>query len=100
MLGVYLLTVLAALVRVWRHGRRPIPLVVLGLGVAVLVYVLRDTFIPLPAGPFRWVALAAAGSTSLGIAFALIPSVQRRLGRSALLRAATGERSLDNMSTG
>jgi amino acid transporter len=89
-LGVYLLTVVAALVLVWRHGRRPIPLLILGLGVAVLVYVLRDTFIPLPSGPFGVVALAAAGSTMLGIAFSLIPAVHRRLGGSELLRAVGG----------
>jgi len=90
-LGVYLLTVVAALVLVWRDGRRPIPLLILGLGVAVLLYVLRDTFIPLPSGPFRVVALAAAGSTMLGIAFALIPAVHRRLGDSPLLRAVGSE---------
>ena len=89
-LGVYLLTVAAALVLVWRRGRRPIPLLILGLGVAVLLYVLRETFIPLPSGPFRVVALAAAGSTMLGIAFSLIPAVCRRLGDSELLRAVGG----------
>ncbi len=94
-LGVYLLTVIAAMVLVWRHGRRPVPLLVLGLGVATLVYVLRDTFIPLPAGPFGVVALAAMGSTILGIGFALIPTVHRRLGASKLLRAVGGERLPD-----
>lgn len=93
-LGVYLLTVVAAMVLVWRHGRRPIPLLILGLGVAVLVYVLRDTFVPLPSGPFRWVALAAAGSTAAGIVFALIPAVHRRLDNSPLLRAVAGDRAL------
>jgi amino acid transporter len=96
-LGVYLLTVVAALVLVWRHGRRPIPLLILGLGVAVLLYVLRDTFIPLPSGPFRVVAVAAAGSTMLGIAFCLIPAVHRRLGDSELLRAiGRGENMRDS----
>jgi amino acid transporter len=95
-LGVYLLTVLAALVLVWRHGRRPIPLLILGLGATVLLYVLRDTFIPLPSGPFRVVALAAAGSTMLGIAFSLIPEVHRRLGDSDLLRAVGGQNMVDS----
>jgi amino acid transporter len=93
-LGVYLLTVVAAMVLVWRHGRRPIPLVILGFGAAVLLYVLRDTFIPLPSGPFGVVALAAAGSTMLGIAFSLVPAVHRRLGDSELLRAVSGENML------
>ena len=94
-LGVYLLTVFAALVLVWRHGRRPRPLLILGLGVAVLLYVLRDTFTPLPSGPFGVVALAAAGSTMLGIAFSLIPAVHRRLGDSELLRAVGRENMRD-----
>jgi amino acid transporter len=95
-LGVYLLTVIAAMALVWRHGRRPIPLLILGLGAAVLLYVLRDTFIPLPAGPFRVVALAAASSTMLGIAFSLVPAVHRRLGDSELLRAVSGEDMLNS----
>jgi len=86
-LGVYLLTVIAALVLAWRRGRRPVPLIVLSVGVVVLGYVLRDTFSPLPAGPFGVVALAALGSTILGIALALIPSLHRRLRGSELLRA-------------
>jgi amino acid transporter len=93
-LGVYLLTVLAAMVLVWRHGRRPIPLLIRGLGAAVLLYVLGDTFIPLPSGPFRVVTLAAAGSTLLGIAISLIPAVHRRLGDSELLRAVSGENTV------
>ena len=49
-LVVYLLTVIAALVLVWQRGHRPVPLATLTVGVAVLAYVLRDTFTPLPAG--------------------------------------------------
>lgn len=64
-LGVHLLTVIAAIVVVGRHGRRPVPLWVFGLGVPAVLYVRRDTFIPLPAGPFGVVALAAMGSTIL-----------------------------------
>jgi len=85
---VYLLTVIAALVLVWRRGRRPIPLAILTLGIIVLGYVLRDTFSPLPAGPFRAVALAALASAVLGIALALNPSIHGRLRSSALLSAA------------
>ncbi|MGH2895263.1 MAG: APC family permease [Solirubrobacteraceae bacterium] len=87
-LVVYLLTIIAALVLVWRRGRRPIPLVILTLGMLVLGYVLRDTFSPLPAGPFRAVALAATASVIVGIILALIPSVHGRLRSSALLNAA------------
>ncbi len=90
-LVVYLLTVIAALVMVWRQGRRPLPLAVLAVGVVVLGYVLRDTFTPLPAGPFRFVAIAALVSLVVGIGLALVPAVARRLRASALLRAAAIE---------
>ena len=86
-IGVYLLTVVAALVLVWRRGRRPLALIVLTIGAAILVYVLRDTFVPLPAGSFAIVALAALGSTVAGIALAFVGPVHRRLHSSALLRA-------------
>ncbi len=87
-LVVYLLTVIAALVLVWRRGRRPIPLAVLTLGILVLGYVLRDTFSPLPAGPFRAVALAALASVIVGMALAQLGPVRARLRSSALLSAA------------
>jgi amino acid transporter len=85
---VYLLTVVAALVLVWRRGRRPLPTATLSVGVVVLGYVLRDTFTPLPAGPFRFVACAALASVVVGVAITLLPSIHRRLEASPLLRAA------------
>ncbi len=86
-LVVYLLTVIAALVFVWRRGRRPLPLATLAVGVVVLGYVLRDTFSPLPAGPFGVVAVGAAGGLAAGIVIAMVPAVGRRLESSELLRA-------------
>ncbi len=95
-LGVYLLTVIAALVLVWRCDRRPIPLAILAIGIAVLSYVLHDTFQPLPNGPFRIVALAALASTMLGVAIALIPPVHMRLRRSELLSATRDGKAILN----
>jgi amino acid transporter len=89
--GVYLLTVIAGLLLVWHRGRRPIQLLILGLGIATLAYVLYDTFVPLPTGPFRVVALTAAVSVVAGVVLTLVPGMRRRLGRSALLRAASIE---------
>ncbi|HVB19169.1 MAG TPA: APC family permease [Acidimicrobiales bacterium] len=82
----YLLTVIAAVAWVWRHGRRSAPLIALSVGVAVLGYVLYDTFHPFPAAPFDWVVSAAAGSALLGVLVAFIPSVRARLVGSTLLR--------------
>jgi amino acid transporter len=97
---VYLLTVIAAAVWVWRHGRRPVPLLALSVGVIVLVYVLYDTFRPFPAAPFDvdvWVAL---GSVVLGIALTLIPVVHRRIAGSQLLSAASAAPVTSEPATG
>jgi amino acid transporter len=83
----YLLTVVAAWAWMWRTDRRPLPLVGLAAGVAVLGYVLYDTFVPLPAAPFDWIALTAAGCLAVGAATAVLPPVRRRLRASPLLGA-------------
>jgi amino acid transporter len=83
----YLLTVIAAIAWVWRHGRRPVPIAVLGVGAVVLGYVLYDTFHPLPAAPFNWVVLTAVLSALAGVVLALVPPVRARLRGSALLAA-------------
>lgn len=83
----YLLTVVAAVVWVWRHGRSIVPLGVLAVGAGVLGYVLYDTFVPFPPAPFNYVVPAAGASAVLGVAIAVIPQVRRRLAHSALLCA-------------
>lgn len=83
----YLLTVIAAVVWVWRHERRPFPLVVLSIGVGVLGYVLFDTFVPFPAAPFNWVMLAVGISVAAGIGLAVLPGVRKCIADSPLLRA-------------
>jgi amino acid transporter len=87
MIVAYLLTVIAALAWTWRNGRRPMPLAVLTIGVAVLGYVLYDTFHPFPPAPFNWIVATAAAGLALGIAIAAVPVVRRRLHLSPLLRA-------------
>lgn len=87
----YLLTVIAAIAWVWRTGRRPVPMAVLGVGVLVLGYVLYDTFNPFPPAPFNWVVLAAGASVLVGLGFALVPRVRARLAHSPVLRATRRE---------
>ena len=83
----YLMTVIAAIVWVWRHERSFVPLVVLSVGVAVLAYVLYDTFNPFPPAPFSYVVLAAGATALAGFVVALVPTVRTRLANSPLLRA-------------
>jgi amino acid transporter len=88
----YLLTVIGAIAWVWRRQRRPLPLVVLAVGVVVLGYVLYDTFVPLPAAPFDWILAAAAVSVLAGIGVTLASETHRRLVSSPLLRATRRDR--------
>ena len=83
----YLLTVIAAIVWVWKHERRAVPMGVLSVGVAVLGYVLYDTFNPFPPAPFNWVVLSAGVSAVIGLVIALVPTVRARLVGSPLLTA-------------
>lgn len=85
---VYLLTVAAAITWVWHRGRNRRQLSVLGVGVAVLGYVLYDTFVPFPAAPFSWIIAAAGAGLLAGVALASVPAVRRRGHASPLLRAA------------
>ncbi|HET9058592.1 MAG TPA: APC family permease [Acidimicrobiales bacterium] len=88
MIVTYLLTVVAAIAWAWRRQRRPLPLAVLATGLAVLGYVLYDTFVPLPPAPFNWVIVASAAALATGIGIAAAPVVRRRLQASSLLRAS------------
>jgi amino acid transporter len=87
MIVAYLLTVIAAIAWTWRHNRRPLPLTVLAGGVAVLGYVLYDTFVPFPAAPFNWIIATAAASLVLATGLAAAPAIRRRLHSSPLLQA-------------
>ncbi|MGI9007266.1 MAG: APC family permease, partial [Streptosporangiaceae bacterium] len=84
-LAAYLMTVAAALAWTWRTRRRPLPLVILTAGVAVLGYVVYRTFAPFPAAPFSWVVLAAAASVIAGAAVLLTPGLLPRMRQSRLL---------------
>ena len=95
----YLLTVIAAIAWVWRHDRRFVPIGVLSVGVAVLGYVLYDTFNPFPRAPFNWVVLAAGASAVLGVMMALLPRIRIRLLTSPLLVATRRETSTLQVNT-
>jgi hypothetical protein len=61
--------------------------VILLIGLAVLGYVVKDTFVPIPASPYDWVALAAGITVILGIALPfLYPPLRRGIQNSPLLR--------------
>lgn len=91
---VYLLVVIAALVFCWRWERKLVHFVVLTIGVAVMVYVVKDTVYPVPEYPLNWAMYAALATFGLGIAtVALSPGLRRRF---AAARRADRESMLDH----
>jgi hypothetical protein len=58
------------------------------IGLAVLGYILKDAFVPLPAAPFSWDALAAGITLAAGIVLpSAYPPVRRGIVNSPLLKA-------------
>jgi hypothetical protein len=84
----YTLVVIAAIIFTVRQRMAPVKTVILLIGLAVLGYILKDTFAPLPAAPFCWDALAAAITLAAGIVLPLAyPPVRRGITNSPLLKA-------------
>jgi hypothetical protein len=65
----------------------PVKTVILLIGLAVLGYVVKGTFAPLPAAPFNWDALAAVITLAAGIVLPLAyPPLRRGIANSPLLK--------------
>ena len=63
----YILVVIAAIIFTIRRRMAPVKTVILLVGLAVLGYVVKATFVPFPAPPYSWDALAAAITLVAGI---------------------------------
>lgn len=84
----YTLVVIAAIIFTVRRRMASVKTVILLIGLAVLGYILKDTFVPLPAAPFSWDALAAGITLAAGIVLPLAyPPVRRGIANSPLLKA-------------
>ncbi len=87
-IAAYTLVVIAAIIFTIRRRMSPVKTVILLIGLAVLGYVLKDTFVPLPAAPFSWDALAAGITLAAGIVLPLAyPPLRRGIANSPLLKA-------------
>jgi hypothetical protein len=68
----------------------PAKTVILLIGLAVLGYIVKATFAPLPAAPFSWDALAAGITLVAGIVLPLVyPPLRRGIANSPLLKVGT-----------
>lgn len=84
----YILVVAAAIIFTIRRRMSPVKTAILLIGLAVLGYVVKDTFIPIPAAPYRWDALAAGITLVAGIALPFAyPPLRRGIRNSPLLKA-------------
>jgi amino acid transporter/roadblock/LC7 domain-containing protein len=102
-IAAYILVVAAAIIFTIRRRMSPANTVILLVGLAVLGYVVKATFVPIPPAPYDWDALAAGITLAAGIA---LPFVYRplwhgiqhspllRVGADALLGTRTGTVSL------
>jgi amino acid transporter len=89
-IAAYMLAVIAALVLVVRAKMPWYRGAVLATGVAVLGYVAKETFVPLPTGAYRWDFYAAVASLLIGMALPHVSSrVRARITTSSLLRAGS-----------
>jgi amino acid transporter len=83
----YILVVAAAIIFTIRRRMSPIKTVILLVGLAILGYVVKDTFVPIPPAPFGWDALAAGITLVLGIALPFAyPPLRRGIENSPLLK--------------
>jgi len=82
---VYLLVVVAAVVFCWKHLRKPQHFIVLGIGVVVMGYIVKDTVYPIPPAPLNYSMSAAFGTFALGILLLLaFPGMRRRMKASEI----------------
>ena len=87
-IAAYILVVIAAIIFTIRRRMAPVKTVILLIGLGVLGCILKDTFVPLPAAPFSWDALAAGITLVAGIVLPLAyPPVRRGVANSPLLKA-------------
>ena len=86
-IAAYILVVIAAIIFTIRQRMSPVKTVILLIGLAVLGYILKDTFVPLPAAPFVWDALAAGITLAAGIVLPFVyPPLRRGIRNSPLLK--------------
>lgn len=86
-LAAYVLVVIAAIVFAVRRRLAKAVWAILLVGLLVLGFVLRETFVPFPAPPYNWDAYGAAATLAVGVLLPLVsPRLRRGIQTSPLLR--------------
>ena len=90
-IAAYILVVIAGIIFTVRRQVSPVKTVILLVGLAVLGYIAKVAFIPLPPAPFTWDALAAGITLVVGIVLPFVyPPLRRGIRSSALLKVGAG----------
>ncbi len=85
-IAAYILAVLAALVFTIRSHAPLYRRAILLVGLAILGYVVKETFLPLPEGAYRWDAIGAAATLIVGLVLpSLVPRLRQGIAESKLL---------------
>ena len=84
----YILAVVAAIIFTVRRRMSPVKTVILLIGLVILGYVVKATFVPIPAAPYSWDALAAGITLVAGIVLPFAyPPLRFGIRNSPLLKA-------------
>ncbi|MGH9171831.1 MAG: APC family permease [Acidimicrobiales bacterium] len=91
-IAAYVLVVAAALVYTIRRRMALAKTAILLVGLVVLGFVVKDTFVPFPAAPYSWDAIGAGATLLLGAVLPLVsPRLRRSLRTSPLLELGSSE---------
>jgi amino acid transporter len=86
-IAAYILVVTAAIIFTIRRRMSPAKTGILLIGLAVLGYVVKATFFPIPPAPYGWDALAAGITLAAGVALPFVyPPLRRGIDSSPLLK--------------
>jgi amino acid transporter len=87
-IAAYILVVAAAIIFTIRRRMSRVKTAILLVGLAILGYIAKATFLPIPPAPYEWDALAAGITLVLGIALPFAyPPLRRGIENSPLLKA-------------
>lgn len=89
-IAAYILVVVAAIIFTIKTRMSRFKTVILLVGLAILAYVVKDTFIPFPAAPYNWDFFGAALTLLVGLALPFIsPRLREGIRNSPLLRVGS-----------
>lgn len=89
-LAAYGLVLVAAIIYTVRRRISRFKTGILVVGLGILLYVVKGTFVPFPAPPYNWDAYAALATLVIGLVLPLLgPKLRYRMRKSLLLKVGT-----------